>query len=66
MLLSSLFITCNVMESYNAVMQVCRNAETGESKGSAYVTMGSYNAAQNALAALDGSVSHYHIYLFLS
>lgn len=35
--------------------EVCRNAETGESKGSAYVTMGSYNAAKNALAALDGS-----------
>lgn len=35
--------------------EVCRNAETGESKGSAYVTMGSYNAAKNAIAALDGS-----------
>ncbi|CAJ2678425.1 unnamed protein product [Trifolium pratense] len=34
--------------------QVCRNVETGESKGSAYVKMGSYNAAKNAAAALDG------------
>ncbi|CAJ2631254.1 33 kDa ribonucleoprotein chloroplastic-like [Trifolium pratense] len=34
--------------------QVCRNAETGESKGSAYVKMGSYNAAKNAAANLDG------------
>ncbi|XP_058738811.1 small ribosomal subunit protein cS22 [Vicia villosa] len=34
--------------------EVCRNAETGESKGSAYVTMGSYNAAKNAIDALDG------------
>ncbi|KAL5061359.1 hypothetical protein RYX36_032963 [Vicia faba] len=34
--------------------EVCRNAETGASKGSAYVTMGSYNAAKNAIDALDG------------
>ncbi|KAK2419443.1 RNA-binding (RRM/RBD/RNP motifs) family protein [Trifolium repens] len=34
--------------------QVCRNVETGQSKGSAYVKMGSYNAAKNAVAALDG------------
>jgi hypothetical protein len=32
--------------------------ETGQSKGSAYVKMGSYNAAKNAVAALDGLVSH--------
>ncbi|CAK8544973.1 unnamed protein product [Lathyrus sativus] len=34
--------------------EICRNAESGESKGSAYVTMGSYNAAKNAIDALDG------------
>ncbi|CAL0302198.1 unnamed protein product [Lupinus luteus] len=33
---------------------VCRNAETGESKGCAYVTLGSINSARNAVSALDG------------
>jgi hypothetical protein len=43
---------------FNCCVQVCRNVETGQSKGSAYVKMGSYNAAKNAVAALDGLVSH--------
>ncbi|XP_061359239.1 small ribosomal subunit protein cS22-like [Gastrolobium bilobum] len=34
--------------------EICRNEETGESRGSAYVTMGSINSAKNAVAALDG------------
>ncbi|KAE9593593.1 hypothetical protein Lal_00036385 [Lupinus albus] len=35
-------------------VEVCRNAETGESKGCAYVTLGSINSARNAVSALDG------------
>ncbi|RDX82918.1 hypothetical protein CR513_36235, partial [Mucuna pruriens] len=35
--------------------EVCRSAETGESRGSGYVTMASINLAKNAIAALDGS-----------
>ncbi|TKY61198.1 28 kDa ribonucleoprotein [Spatholobus suberectus] len=35
--------------------EVCRSAETGESRGSAFVTMASINSAKNAIAALDGS-----------
>ncbi|KAG4929061.1 hypothetical protein GLYMA_19G260200v4 [Glycine max] len=35
--------------------QVCRSAETGESRGSAYVTMASINSARKAIAALDAS-----------
>ncbi|TKY64156.1 28 kDa ribonucleoprotein [Spatholobus suberectus] len=38
-------------------VEVCRNAETDESKGCGYVTMGSIYSARNAVAALDGSVS---------
>lgn len=39
------------------VLQVCRNAETCESKGCAYVTMGSINSARKAIVALDRLVS---------
>ncbi|KAJ1390632.1 RNA-binding domain superfamily [Sesbania bispinosa] len=60
---------CNLPRSYNAAnlldifnphgtilsLEVCRNAETGESMGCGYVTMGSINSARNAIAALDGS-----------
>lgn len=35
--------------------QVRRSEETGESRGSAYVTMASIDSAKNAIAALDGS-----------
>ncbi|CAL0311285.1 unnamed protein product [Lupinus luteus] len=35
-------------------LQVSRNAETGESKGCAYVTLDSINSAKNAVSALDG------------
>ncbi|OIV95181.1 hypothetical protein TanjilG_21571 [Lupinus angustifolius] len=35
-------------------VEVSRNAETGESKGCAYVTLGSINSARNAVSALDG------------
>ncbi|KAF1894237.1 hypothetical protein Lal_00004161 [Lupinus albus] len=35
-------------------VEVCRNAETGESKGCAYVTLESINSARNAVSALDG------------
>ncbi|KAJ1414762.1 RNA-binding domain superfamily [Sesbania bispinosa] len=35
-------------------IEVCRNPETGESKGSAFVTLGSINSAKNAIVALDG------------
>ncbi|XP_020212987.1 33 kDa ribonucleoprotein, chloroplastic [Cajanus cajan] len=35
--------------------EICRSEETGESRGSAYVTMASINSAKNAIAALDGS-----------
>ncbi|KAL2345956.1 hypothetical protein Fmac_007241 [Flemingia macrophylla] len=34
--------------------QICRSEETGESRGSAYVTMASINSAKNAIVALDG------------
>ncbi|GAU13707.1 hypothetical protein TSUD_348110 [Trifolium subterraneum] len=46
----------NIFTPHGTVLsaQVCRNEETGQSKGSAYVKMGSYNAAKNAAAALDG------------
>ncbi|WJX85769.1 hypothetical protein P8452_68174 [Trifolium repens] len=46
----------NMFSPHGTVLsaQVCRNVETGQSKGSAYVKMGSYNAAKNAVAALDG------------
>ncbi|XP_027349035.1 33 kDa ribonucleoprotein, chloroplastic-like [Abrus precatorius] len=33
--------------------EVCRNEGSGESRGSAYVTMGSTNSAKNAIDALD-------------
>ncbi|KAK3194519.1 hypothetical protein Dsin_025829 [Dipteronia sinensis] len=36
-------------------VEVSRNSETGISRGSGYVTMGSINSAKNAIAALDGS-----------
>ncbi|XP_061336464.1 31 kDa ribonucleoprotein, chloroplastic-like [Gastrolobium bilobum] len=36
-------------------VEICRNAETGESRGCGYVKMGSINSARNAAAALDGS-----------
>ncbi|KAK7275444.1 hypothetical protein RIF29_16561 [Crotalaria pallida] len=36
-------------------VKVCRNAETGESRGCGYVTMASINSARNAILALDGS-----------
>ncbi|KAF7843821.1 28 kDa ribonucleoprotein, chloroplastic [Senna tora] len=35
--------------------EICRIAETGESRGCGYITMGSINSAKNAIAALDGS-----------
>ncbi|CAJ1976037.1 unnamed protein product [Sphenostylis stenocarpa] len=34
--------------------QICRNEETGESRGSAYVTMASIDSARKAIAELDG------------
>ncbi|MCI28302.1 RNA-binding region RNP-1 (RNA recognition motif), partial [Trifolium medium] len=36
----------NIFTPHGTVLstQVCRNVETGQSKGSAYVKMGSYNA----------------------
>jgi len=40
-----------------ALLQVCRNDETNESKGCGYVTLGSVYSARNAVATLDGSVS---------
>ncbi|XP_034709871.1 29 kDa ribonucleoprotein A, chloroplastic isoform X2 [Vitis riparia] len=36
-------------------IEVCRNAETGVSRGSGYVTMSSMREAKAAIAALDGS-----------
>ncbi|KAJ7969359.1 RNA-binding protein CP31B, chloroplastic [Quillaja saponaria] len=36
-------------------VEICRNAESGKSRGSGYVTMGSINSAKIAIAALDGS-----------
>ncbi|KAK7258441.1 hypothetical protein RIF29_24018 [Crotalaria pallida] len=36
-------------------VEVCRNAETGRSKGCAYVTLGSIISARNAVSALDGT-----------
>ncbi|KAG5036798.1 hypothetical protein JHK86_017638 [Glycine max] len=36
-------------------VEVCRDAETNESKGCGYVTLGSIYSARNAVAALDGS-----------
>lgn len=38
------------------ILQVSRNPQTGESRGSGYVTMGSLNSAKNAIASLDGKV----------
>lgn len=35
------------------MMQVSRNPQTGESRGSGFVTMGSINSAKNAIASLD-------------
>ncbi|KAL0700493.1 hypothetical protein Bca4012_056615 [Brassica carinata] len=35
-------------------VEVSRNPQTGESRGSGYVTMGSINSAKNAIASLDG------------
>ncbi|MED6131551.1 hypothetical protein PIB30_010871 [Stylosanthes scabra] len=35
--------------------EVCRNADTGESRGCAYVTLSSVASARNAVIALDGS-----------
>ncbi|XP_015962724.1 30S ribosomal protein 2, chloroplastic [Arachis duranensis] len=35
--------------------EVCRNADTGESRGCAYVTLSSVASARNAVTALDGS-----------
>lgn len=60
---------CNLPRSYDTAhllhmfkphgtvlsVQVCRNAETGESRGCGYVTMASINSARNAVAALDRS-----------
>ncbi|RVW95476.1 28 kDa ribonucleoprotein, chloroplastic [Vitis vinifera] len=39
-------------------IEVCRNAETGVSRGSGYVTMSSMREAKAAIAALDGSPQH--------
>lgn len=38
------------------ILQVSRNPQTGESRGSGYVTMGSINSAKIAIASLDGTV----------
>lgn len=38
------------------ILQVSRNPQTGESRGSGYVTMGSINSAKTAIASLDGTV----------
>jgi len=38
------------------MLQVSRNPQTGESRGSGYVTMGSINSAKIAIASLDGTV----------
>jgi len=39
-------------------MQVSRDAETGISRGTAFVTMRSLAEARTAISALDGFVSH--------
>ncbi|KAJ4847455.1 hypothetical protein Tsubulata_019157, partial [Turnera subulata] len=36
--------------------EICRNPETGVSKGSGYITMGSVTSARTAISQLDGSV----------
>lgn len=38
------------------ILQVSRNPQTGESRGSGYVTMGSINSAKIAIASLDAKV----------
>lgn len=58
-LLSSVFLFF-CLSLVISLFQVCRSAETGESRGSAYVTMASINSARKAIAALDASVSHSH------
>ncbi|AAF26472.1 T25K16.8 [Arabidopsis thaliana] len=62
---------CNIPRSYDiaqlldmfqpfgtviSVEVVSRNPQTGESRGSGYVTMGSINSAKIAIASLDGTV----------
>ncbi|ESQ36731.1 hypothetical protein EUTSA_v10008355mg [Eutrema salsugineum] len=60
---------CNIPRSYDIAqllemfqpfgtvisVEVSRNPETGESRGSGYVTMGSINSAKIAIASLDGT-----------
>ncbi|CAA7056227.1 unnamed protein product [Microthlaspi erraticum] len=60
---------CNIPRSYDIAqlldmfqpfgtvisVEVSRNAETGESRGSGYVTMASINSAKNAISSLDGT-----------
>ncbi|KAG5087343.1 hypothetical protein JHK82_054740 [Glycine max] len=53
-LLSSVFLFF-CLSLVISLFQVCRSAETGESRGSAYVTMASINSARKAIAALDAS-----------
>ncbi|KFK42499.1 hypothetical protein AALP_AA1G001400 [Arabis alpina] len=59
---------CNIPRSYDIAqllemfqpfgtvisVEVSRNPQTGESRGSGYVTMGSINSAKNAITSLDG------------
>ncbi|KAJ4914567.1 RNA-binding (RRM/RBD/RNP motifs) family protein [Raphanus sativus] len=47
----------DMFQSFGTVIsvEVSRNPETGESRGSGYVTMSSINSAKNAIASLDGN-----------
>ena len=49
----------NVYVEIVKFMQVCRDSETGVSRGCGYVTMISVPEARTAITALDGSVCLY-------